>query len=161
MDTDREEAQKFHDGFFTQFPKATAFLESTKEFARAHGYTETLFGRRRQFKNINSKLGFIRAMAERMALNAPIQGTSADMIKLAMIQVDQWLESENKKESAKLILQIHDEIVYEVQSDFVIEFSQQAENIMQQALKKSYLDYDSPVPLVVHSSYGKHWGELK
>lgn len=161
MNSDRAEAQKFYDGFFTQFPKATAFLESTKDFARTHGYTETLFGRRRQFKNINSKLGFIKAMAERMALNAPIQGTSADMIKLAMIQVHQWLESENKKEQAKLILQIHDEIVYEVSQDFVQEFETQAIHIMEQALKNSYLNYDSPVPLVVHSSHGEHWGELK
>ena len=161
MNTDRIEAQKFYDGFFMQFPKATAFLESTKDFARVHGYTETLFGRRRQFKNINSKLGFIKAMAERMALNAPIQGTSADMIKLAMIQVDEWLLSQNKKSDARLILQIHDEIVYEVDQKFVNEFSERAESIMEQALKNSYLDYDSPVPLVVHSSQGKHWGELK
>jgi len=161
MNTDREEAQKFYDGFFIQFPKATAFLESTKDFARAYGHTETLFGRRRQFKNINSKLGFIKAMAERMALNAPIQGTSADMIKLAMIQVNDWLESEHKKSDAKLILQIHDEIVYEVKNNFLQEFSQQAEIIMQNALKNSYLNYDSPVPLMVHSSHGKHWGELK
>jgi len=161
MNTDRIEAQKFYDGFFMQFPKATAFLESTKDFARVHGYTETLFGRHRQFKNINSKLGFIKAMAERMALNAPIQGTSADMIKLAMIQVDEWLLSQNKKSDARLILQIHDEIVYEVDQKFVNEFSERAESIMEQALKNSYLDYDSPVPLVVHSSQGKHWGELK
>jgi DNA polymerase-1 len=161
MDTDREEAQKFYDGFFIQFPKATAFLESTKEFARSHGFTETLFGRRRQFKNINSKLGFIKAMAERMALNAPIQGTSADMIKLAMIQVDEWLVNESKKLQAKLVLQIHDEIVYEVDEKFVDEFSKQAITIMEQALKNSYLNYDSPVPLLVHSSHGKHWGELK
>lgn len=161
MNTDREEAQKFYDGFFAQFPTATAFLESTKEHARANGYTQTLFGRKRQFKNINSKLGFIRAMAERMALNAPIQGTSADMIKLAMIQVNEWLVSENKISDAKLILQIHDEIVYEVHEGFMKEFEAKAIEIMEQALKKSYLDYDSPVPLVVHSSSGKHWGELK
>jgi len=161
MGTDRAEAQVFYDGFFTQFPKATAFLESTKEFARKNGYTETLFKRRRQFKNINSKLPFIRAMAERMALNAPIQGTSADMIKLAMIQIDSWLQEQGKKDNAKLILQIHDEIVYEVFDDFVEEFSKQAETIMEQALKNSYLNYDSLVPLVVHSSHGKHWGELK
>lgn len=161
MDTDRTEAQKFYDGFFLQFPKATAFLESTKEYARNNEFTETLFGRKRQFKNINSKLGFIKAMAERMALNAPIQGTSADMIKLAMIQVDKWLEKESKKSDAKLILQIHDEIVYEIANDFVEEFSKHAEEIMKQALKNSYLNYDSPVPLVVHSSNGIHWGELK
>lgn len=161
MGTDRAEAQIFYDGFFNQFPKATEFLEKTKEFARKHGYTKTLFGRKRQFRNINSKLGFIRAMAERMALNAPIQGTSADMIKLAMIQVDEWLTSQNQKHSAQLILQIHDEIVYEVDEKFVTEFSAKAIEIMEQALKNSYLNYDSPVPLVVHSSYGKHWGELK
>jgi DNA polymerase-1 len=161
MGTERAEAQLFYDGFFNQFPKATAFLEQTKEHARAHGYTQTLFGRKRQFRNINSKLGFIRAMAERMALNAPIQGTSADMIKLAMIQVNQWLESEQKKSSAKLILQIHDEIVYEVDENFALEFSQKAIEIMEQALKNSYLNYDSPVPLMVHSSRGSHWGELK
>jgi DNA polymerase-1 len=161
MNTTREEAQKFYDGFFTQFPKATAFLESTKDFARARGYSETLFGRRRQFKNINSKLGFIKAMAERMALNAPIQGTSADMIKLAMIQIHDWLEKEQKKPIAQLILQIHDEIVYQVKESFVKEFTQQAEAIMQSALKNSYLQYHSPVPLMVHSSQGIHWGALK
>ena len=161
MDTDRAEAQRFYDGFFLQFPQATAFLESTKEFARTHNYTETLFKRKRQFKNINSKLPFIRAMAERMALNAPIQGTSADMIKLAMIQVDNWLTSESQKENAQLILQIHDEVVYQVSSDFTDAFEQKAIEIMEQVLKKSYLEYDSPVPLVVHSSHGGHWGELK
>ena len=161
MDTDRAEAQKFYDGFFLQFPKATAYLEATKEHARVHGYTETLFGRKRQFKNINSKLPFIRAMAQRMALNAPIQGTSADMIKLAMIQIDTWLTEEHKKIKAKLILQIHDEIIYEVDDDFVDVFSSNAISIMENTLKESYLHYDSPIPLIVHSSHGKHWGELK
>ncbi len=161
MDTDRAEAQKFYDGFFLQFPKATAYLEATKEHARVHGYTETLFGRKRQFKNINSKLPFIRAMAQRMALNAPIQGTSADMIKLAMIQIDTWLTEEHKKIKAKLILQIHDEIIYEVDDNFVDIFSNNAISIMENTLKESYLHYDSPIPLIVHSSHGKHWGELK
>jgi len=161
MNTDRAEAQKFYDGFFTQFPKATAYLEATKEHARTHGFTKTLFGRKRQFKNINSKLGFIRAMAERMALNAPIQGTNADIIKLAMIHIDEWLQTEKKGTKAKLILQIHDEIVYEVTEKFVKEFSEKADSIMEQILQSSYLEYESPVPLVVHSSHGKHWGELK
>lgn len=161
MNTDRAEAQKFYDGFFTQFPTATAFLEKTKEQAREHGCTETLFGRKRQFKNINSKLPFIRAMAERMALNAPIQGTSADMIKLGMIGIDAWLAKENKKTDAALVLQIHDEIIYEVKEKFVDEFTKMADEIMEQALKNSYLNYDSPVPLVVHSSVGDNWGELK
>ena len=161
MGTDREEAQTFYDGFFNQFPEATAYLEATKEHARKHGFTNTLFGRKRQFKNINSKLGFIRAMAERMALNAPIQGTSADMIKLAMVHIDTWLHAEKKVADAKLILQIHDEIIYEVQDSFVEKFSKKADEIMESALEHSYLKYTSPVPLVAHYSVGKHWGELK
>ena len=161
MGTDRTEAEQFYNGFFTQFPKATAYLEATKEHAREHGFTRTLFGRRRQFRNINSKLPFIRAMAERMALNAPIQGTSADMIKLAMIGIDEWIEKAGHQEHAKLILQIHDEIIYEVAEPFVDTFEEHARTIMRNALKNSYLNYDSPVPLMVHASHGPHWGELK
>jgi len=161
MNTDRAEAQAFHDGFFEQFPEATAFLEKTKEYARAHGHTTTLFGRRRQFSNINSKLPFIRAMAERMALNAPIQGTSADMIKLAMIHVNEWLTASTHNKDARLILQIHDEIIFEVKEHFVDEFEKQVVTLMHDVLNNSYLKYDSPVPLLVHSSIGNHWGELK
>lgn len=161
MNTTRAEAQVFHDGFFTQFPEATAFLEETKEHARKHGYTTTLFGRRRQFNNINSKLPFIRAMTERMALNAPIQGTSADMVKLAMIHINTWITQQGVDERARFILQIHDEIIFEVQEGFVEEFSQEVLRIMQTTLENSYLKYKSPVPLVVHSSVGDTWGELK
>jgi len=161
MNVERAEAQEFYDGFFAQFPVATGYLESTKEYARTHGYTKTLFGRRRQFKNINAKLPFIRAMAERMAINAPIQGTSADMIKLAMIQITEYLVAQGKTQQAALILQIHDEVIYEVESDFVDEFSDQVMRIMQNTLAQSYLNYDAPVPLIVHSSSGDHWGELK
>ncbi|MCA9351586.1 hypothetical protein KC929_02305 [Patescibacteria group bacterium] len=161
MGTDRAEAEQFYNGFFTQFPKATAYLEATKEHAREHGFTRTLFGRRRQFRNINSKLPFIRAMAERMALNAPIQGTSADMIKLAMVEIDAWIKKQGHQKDAKLILQIHDEIIYEVAESFVDTFEEHARGIMREVLKTSYLDYDSPVPLVVHASHGKHWGSLK
>lgn len=160
MGTTKEEAQQFYNGFFTQFPRATAFLESTKQHARDHGYTETLFGRRRQFKKINSKLPFIRAMAERMALNAPIQGTAADMIKCAMVHIDTLIQNKFAAK-AHAILQIHDEIVYEVHQDIVADFAAQAETIMMQVLKTSYLDYESPVPFVVHYSAGEHWGELK
>ena len=159
MNSDREEAQMFYNGFFENYPKAAAFLEVTKQSARDQGYTETLFGRRRQFRNINSKLGFIRAMAERMALNAPIQGTSADIIKLAMIHVDNYIRK--SKLSAKLILQIHDEMVYEINETEVGDFSKNVVKIMEGVLENSYLKYESEVPLIVHSSIGKHWGELK
>lgn len=161
MGTDRKEAQRFHDGFFEQFPQATAFLESSKEHAHRHGYTKTLFGRKRQFKNINAKLPFIRAMAERMALNAPIQGTSADMTKLAMIAIDRFLKESATEDKAALILQIHDEIIYEVKDEYVESFSQNAQKIMTEVLENSYISYQAPVPILVHFSVGKDWGDLK
>lgn len=159
MGVDREEAQKFYNGFFEHFPRATAFLENTKQYARDNGYTETLFGRRRQFRSINAKLPFIRAMAERMALNAPIQGTAADIIKLAMVHADKKLVKDFP--STKLILQIHDEIIYEVDENKAKEFSEKVTSIMENILKDSYLNYETEVPLFVHNSIGKHWGELK
>ncbi len=159
MNTTQEEAQMFYNGFFEQFGKATAFLEATKQYARDNSYTETLFGRRRQFKSINAKLPFIRAMAERMALNAPIQGTNADIIKLAMVSVDNYIN--NNKSSAKLILQIHDEIVYEIDENEAEKFSTDVTEIMGKILGNSYLKYETEVPIIVHSSSGKHWGELK
>ncbi|MGB0925446.1 MAG: DNA polymerase, partial [Minisyncoccia bacterium] len=159
MDTTREEAQLFYNGFFEEFPQAAAFLESTKQYARDHGYTQTLFGRRRQFRSINAKLPFIRAMAERMALNAPIQGTNADIMKLAMVMVDTYVSEQNI--DAKLVLQIHDEIIYEIDENMVNDFSDNVIEIMQKVLETSYLEYESPVPVVVESSIGKHWGELK
>jgi DNA polymerase-1 len=161
MDVDRAEAQKFYDGFFNQFPHAASYLEATKQYARDHGYTKTLFGRKRQFKKINAKLPFIRAMAERMALNAPIQGTAADIIKLAMIRINQWVKDNTKKNQVKAILQIHDEIIYEVKNDIVEEFNAEVISILENILETSFLKLDSPIPLVVHSSEGKHWGELK
>jgi DNA polymerase-1 len=160
MGGERQEAQTFHQGFFEKFPEATAFLEKTKEHAHQYGYTDTLFGRRRQFKDINSRLPFIRASAERMALNAPIQGTSADMIKLAMVSVDEYLK-EAKQMDASLVLQIHDEIIYEVAKKDVESFIQEVIPRMENALSESYLAYSSEVPLLVHTSHGTSWGDLK
>ncbi len=160
MQTTREEAQKFYQGFFTQFPQATAFLEKTKQFAREHGYTETLFGRRRYFKSINAKLPFIRAMAERMALNAPIQGTAADIIKLAMILGEQELHPEQRY-GAKLILQIHDELIYELDENNEMAFVQDMKKLMEKVLEKSYEKIETDIPFSVHYSSGKNWGDLK
>jgi DNA polymerase I len=160
MQSSREEAQIFYQGFFTEFPKAAAFLESTKEEARTKGYTETLFGRRRQFKNIHSKLPFIRAMAERMALNAPIQGTAADLIKYAMVNIGQYLKDE-KENTIKPLLQIHDEIIYEVPKEKTLDFIEKGTALMEQVINDSFLNYKSPVPFVVHASEGAHWGDLK
>jgi DNA polymerase-1 len=162
MGGDRKEAQEFYDGFFNQFPKATSYLDATIEYARKHGYTETIFGRRRAFSNINAKLPFIRAMAERMALNAPIQGTSADIIKLAMVHIESYLQETKKLSShVRLILQVHDEIIFEVHNDVHDEFKKKAQELMEQVLDNSYLEIETNIPLVVHTSSGKNWSELK
>src|SRR6185437_3634918 len=104
------EAHQYLEDYFTTFKTLSEYLEKTKGFARKHGYTETLFGRRRQFPEMKSSLPYVRAQAERMAINAPMQGTQADIIKLAMVRVDQMLEKEKAGDDAHLLLQVHDEL---------------------------------------------------
>jgi DNA polymerase-1 len=94
LGTSTAEAHQFHDDYFNTFKRLAEYLEEVRGFARKHGYTETVFGRRRDFSGIRSSLPFIRAQAERMAINAPIQGTGADIIKLAMIRVNEMLEDD-------------------------------------------------------------------
>lgn len=161
LGSDRKTAQKFYDDYFENFPTIKAYLESTKEYARKHGFTETMFGRRRNFASINSKTPFVRAMAERTATNAPIQGAGADLVKIAMIKVDEYLTEKKVKKSAKLILQVHDELVYEVENDFVEEFSKKAESIMKNVFEDSFIKFKSEVPLEVHYSKGSSWYDLK
>jgi DNA polymerase-1 len=117
LGTTTAETHAFYEAYFGQFKTLAEYLEATKGFARTHGYTETLFGRRRQFPDMRSSLPYVRAQAERMAINAPIQGTQADIIKLAMVRIDSILESEQASEFAFLLLQVHDELVYEIRSD--------------------------------------------
>src|SRR5690606_11372686 len=105
LGTDRKEAQEFYDNYFKEFGQIKSYLESTKVFARKFGYTETMFGRRRNFESINSNTPFIRAMAERMATNAPIQGTGADIVKLAMIHIDKYIKNKNLSSKVRLLLQ--------------------------------------------------------
>lgn len=97
-----------------------------------------------------------------MALNAPIQGTSADIIKLAMVHIDSYLQKTKKLSShVRLILQVHDEIIFEVHNDVHDEFKKKAQELMEQVLDNSYLEIDTNIPLVVHTSSGKNWSELK
>ena len=117
----REEAQKFYDNYFKTFPKIRHFFEKTKKEATEKGYTETLFGRRRYFPGLKSKIPFVKAMAERMALNAPLQGTAADIIKIAMREVDAELKKKNLSDKVDLILQIHDELIYEAEKSLAKE----------------------------------------
>ncbi len=161
LGTDRKVAQEFYDNYFLQFPAIEGYLESVKDFAKKTGYTETLFGRRRYFPGLKSKLPFIRASAERMAINAPLQGTAADCIKIAIRDADRALSNERLAEHAKLILQVHDELVYEVDDDAVEKVSVLVENTMKNVLPRDFLKNKKPVPLEVHVSVGQNWQELK
>jgi DNA polymerase-1 len=162
LGTDRKEAQIFYDNYFAQFPSIASYLESIKDFAKKNGYTETLFGRKRYFPGIKSPIPFIKAMAERMAVNAPIQGTAtADIIKIGMKKVDQALRKANLIDDAKLILQVHDELIYEIKKDKIKEVARIIENTMKEAIPDEFLKDKEKVPLLVTFVFGKTWGELK
>jgi DNA polymerase-1 len=115
LGTSTAEAHEFHDEYFNTFTRLAQYLEEVRGFARKHGYTETIFGRRRDFSGIRSALPFVRAQAERMAINAPIQGGEADIVKLAMVRINAMLEKE-MTEDVHLLLQVHDELVFEVRN---------------------------------------------
>lgn len=156
------EAHQFLEDYFSTFKTLSEYLESTRGFARKHGYTETLFGRRRQFPEMKSTLPYVRAQAERMAINAPIQGTQADIIKLAMVQVDDMLEKNppagGAREDAHLLLQVHDELVYEIREERVSVLSAKIKKIMESVLE----DKDTrSVPIIATMKSGPDWGTMQ
>ncbi len=158
----REEAQKFYNNYFNQFSGVRDYLEKVKIFAVKNSYTETLFGRRRYFPNINSRIPFLKNMAERTAINAPVQGTAtADIIKLAIRYAEEDLKKADLLHKTHLVLQIHDELVYEVEDNVLLETEKIVKNAMQTVLERSYLRYKTVIPLVVHSGSGNSLGEVK
>lgn len=156
--TSREEAQEFYNAYFNTFTRLAEYLEETKAYARAHGYTETLFGRRRHFPGMQSSAPFIRAQAERMAINAPVQGTAADAMRVAMNRVYQYLKTEKKFESVHMLLQVHDELLFEIKTDVL---TAEVQSIV--VLMESVLDgYDSVgVPIKVDVAVGPNWALLE
>jgi DNA polymerase-1 len=158
----REEAQKFYDNYFNQFSGIRDYLEEVKNFAMKNSYTETLFGRRRYFPNINSRIPFLKSMALRTAINAPIQGTAtADIVKLAIRFADEDLRKENMTSKVHLLLQIHDELVYEVEEGVLEDAKKIIQKAMQDVLTRSYLNYKTDIPLEVHSGSGENFGGVK
>ncbi|MDP2650090.1 MAG: DNA polymerase, partial [bacterium] len=144
--------------YFEEYGELAEWIDHTKADAARLGYTETLFGRRRYFEGINSHLPHIRAAAERMAINAPIQGTQADVMKLAMTRVDEYIEKNNLRDSIRLVLQIHDELVYEIRDAEVEQQAAEIDKIMESILPPSKT---RGVPLLVEVSAGKNWGEME
>jgi DNA polymerase-1 len=157
----REEAQKFYDNYFNQFSGVREYLEEVKQFAMKNSFTETLFGRRRYFPNINSRIPFLKNMAERTATNASIQGTAADIIKLAIRYAFEDLQKAGLLEKVHLVLQIHDELVYEVAEEVREKAEKIIKNAMEGVMERSYLHYKTDVPLEVHSGFGNNFGEVK
>ncbi len=152
------EAHQYLEDYFSTFKTLSDYLEKTKGFARKHGYTETLFGRRRQFPEMKSTLPYVRAQAERMAINAPIQGTQADIIKLAMVRVDEMLQKEKVTTHAYLLLQVHDELVYEIRSEQAEALGTKIQEIMESVLTPAQA---VGVPITTVMKTGSDWGSMQ
>lgn len=148
LKTSRQEAKDLIDGYFANFPAVQAYINKTLQDARENSYTSTLFGRRRYITDINSPNGRLRSFAERNAVNAPIQGTAADIIKIAMVNVSRCLKEEKLK--AKMVLQIHDELLLEVPNEEIERVEEILKREMEKVIKLN-------VPLTVECNYGKNW----
>ncbi|MFA7216548.1 MAG: DNA polymerase [Candidatus Paceibacterota bacterium] len=158
LGTSKEEAQEFLDGYFNKFSGLAEYLENVKRETAQKGFTETFFGRRRYFPDIRSKLPFMRASAERMAINAPIQGTEADIIKLAMVKIEEFLKTKGLRDDVKLLLQVHDELVYEIKENIVDSVAFEIKSIMESVLDSKKT---SGVICVANASFGDNWVEMK
>ena len=158
LGTDRKDAQEFYNNYFETFSELASYLDQVKAEAERKGFTETMFGRRRYFAGFKSPLPFIRASAERMAINAPIQGTEADIIKLSMIRIDEYIKSKNLQSEAYPVLNVHDEIVYEVKNELAEKLAKEFKKIMEEVLddKETY-----GVPIIAESSVGDNWGVME
>lgn len=150
LDIDRREAKELIDGYFEGFPKVMAYIENAKKQAQENGFAKTIMGRRRYLPDINSHNGTVRAFAERNAVNAPIQGSAADIMKLAMVQVHRRMKAEGLQ--AKMILQVHDELNFTCPP----EEHERLETIVKEEMQRAA---ELTVPLVADAGWGKNWLE--
>ncbi|MBA7643533.1 DNA polymerase I [subsurface metagenome] len=150
-DLSRQEAAQFISAYFEKYPKVQDYIETTKAQAREQGYVQTVMGRRRYIPEIKSINRQVSEAAERMAINMPVQGTSADIIKIASVNLHREMEKRGLR--SKMILQVHDELVFEVPPEEVELMKQLVAEIMPQALKLS-------VPLKIDIKLGKNWAEM-
>ncbi len=150
LDISRDEAKLLIDGFFDTFPKVHEYMEKAKEEARQKGYVPTLFGRRRYLPDINSQNSTVRGFAERNAINAPIQGTAADIIKVAMIRIFERFQQEHIR--SKMILQVHDELNFTV-------YPEEKEKVEKIVLEEMEHAFEMRVPLLADSGFGNNWLE--
>jgi DNA polymerase-1 len=150
MEIPNSEAKEIIEGYFATFPKVKEYMEKAKELARQKGYAETIFGRRRYLPDINSANGTVRGFAERNAINAPIQGSEADVIKVAMVKIWNRFKKENIR--SKMILQVHDELNFSV-------YPEEAEKVEKIVMEEMQNAYKLQVPLVADAGWGNNWLE--
>jgi DNA polymerase-1 len=148
----REEAAQFINAYFEKYPGVKNYLESTKEQARKTGYVQTILGRRRAIPEINAQNRQVREAAERMAINMPVQGTSADIIKIAMINLAR--EMDKRRLKSRMLLQVHDELIFEVPDAELKEMRGLVPELMSSAMSLS-------VPLKAAVKSGPNWGEME
>lgn len=147
----RHEAQKYMDLYFERYPGVLEYMDTTRASAKEKGYVETVFGRRLYLPDIKASNGARRKGAERAAINAPMQGTAADVIKLAMIKVDDWIQKE-AADDVSMMMQVHDELVFEIKEASLEAHCKQIVALMEQAATLS-------VPLLVEAGIGENWDE--
>jgi DNA polymerase-1 len=147
----RHDAQKYMDLYFERYPLVLTYMENTRQIAKEKGYVSTVFGRRLYLPEINASNGMRRKGAERAAINAPMQGTAADIIKKAMLVVDEWIET-LAEDDVRMIMQVHDELVFEIKEHKLVEYQNKIVSLMEQAVQ---LD----VPLIVEAGVGENWDE--
>lgn len=147
----RHQAQEYQDKYFQRYPGVLTYMEDTRLKACEQGYVETIFGRRLYLPDINAKNGMRKKAAERAAINAPMQGTAADIIKKAMLAVDSWLLEQND-DRVKMTMQVHDELIFEIHQDIVEETTQKLVELMNNAVELS-------VPLIAEYGIGDNWDE--
>ncbi|ENB2044557.1 DNA polymerase I [Vibrio alginolyticus] len=147
----RGEAQAYMDTYFERYPGVMQYMEDTRSTAADKGYVETIFGRRLHLPEIKSRNGMRRKAAERAAINAPMQGTAADIIKKAMLLVDQWIQEEDNGR-VKLLMQVHDELVFEVEESSLSEIESKVQKLMESAAELK-------VPLVAEAGHGDNWDQ--
>lgn len=162
LGTSRGEAQFFHTQYFQTFPDIQQYFDSVIEEVKKNGYTETLFGRRRLIPTIHSPIPFMRAMAERMAMNAPIQGTAADIMKIAISEVQKKIDEFGYSEKVHILLQIHDELIFEIKEEDLKKVTPFIVETMEKILEPYYKTYAiPPIPLQVSVHHGETLDALK
>lgn len=161
---DRGKAKEFMDNYMKNFSAVATYLERSKQEATEKGYAETLWGRRRYLPELQTSNSFLRATAERMAINMPIQGTAADLMKINMIKIYDWVEEYSRAhpDAVRILLQVHDELLFSVQNEFI----EEAEGIIKYIMENGHIKFDGKdinfsVPIRVDLKKGKNWDEME